>query len=232
MYQLFSKPSNLEAVFASFGTIEAVKVRCNIDLVVRRLKIPSRALLEQMLQEGISLHDIAQQPAPEQDWSLLSETVLRSHLRAAFLDEAKLFNALATLSLPQQVEIRDLFATTTSQLKLPSELLLRRMQDEGLSLEQFGIKATPVDKVERVRDKLNALHGLTQNPAVSLGEPTAHQNDMTAQASHPMSAGAMTSNADLASLKRRIQELKHQTVPDNEPANVVTLTTLQNRLKA
>ncbi len=221
MYRLFSNPSNLEAVFASFGTIEAVKVKCNIDLVARRLKIPSRALLEQMRQEGISLNDIAQTTSAQTDWSLMSETVLRSHLRAAFLDEAKLFNALATLSLPQQVELRDMFANAAAHLRLPSEMLLRRMQDEGLGLEKFGVKAVVIDKVDKVRDKLNALNSLTQRVE---SQPVATTNL------------AMPSAADsIASLKQRINQLKTQSVAEDipaTPANVVALAHLQTRLKA
>ena len=233
MYRLFSNPSNLEAVFASFGTIEAVKVKCNIDLVTRRLKIPSRALLEQMKQEGISLNDIAQTTSTETDWSLMSETVLRSHLRAAFLDEAKLFNALATLSLPQQVELRDMFAIAAAHLRLPSEMLLRRMQDEGLGLEKFGVKAVVVDKVDKVRDKLNALNSLTQRV-----EGQQQPNHNLATESHVVlpSSPTIASSADsIASLKQRINQLKNQSVADDErstSANVVALTHLQTRLKA
>lgn len=233
MYRLFSNPSNLEAVFASFGTIEAVKVKCNIDLVTRRLKIPSRALLEQMKQEGISLNDIAQTTSTETDWSLMSETVLRSHLRAAFLDEAKLFNALATLNLPQQVELRDMFAIAAAHLRLPSEMLLRRMQDEGLGLEKFGVKAVVVDKVDKVRDKLNALNSLTQRV-----EGQQQPNHNLATESHVVlpSSPTIASSADsIASLKQRINQLKNQSVADDEPstsANVVALTHLQTRLKA
>lgn len=239
MYRLFSNPSNLEAVFASFGTIEAVKVKCNIDLVTRRLKIPSRALLEQMKQEGISLNDIAQTTSTETDWSLMSETVLRSHLRAAFLDEAKLFNALATLSLPQQVELRDMFAIAAAHLRLPSEMLLRRMQDEGLGLEKFGVKAVVVDKVDKVRDKLNALNSLNSlNSLTQRVEGQQQPNHNLATESHVVlpSSPTIASSADsIASLKQRINQLKNQSVADDEPstsANVVALTHLQTRLKA
>lgn len=228
MYRLFSNPSNLEAVFASFGTIEAVKVKCNIDLVARRLKIPSRALLEQMRQEGISLTDIDEATKAETDWSLMSETVLRSHLRAAFLDEAKLYNALATLSLSQQAELRDMFTSAASHLKLPSELLLKRMQDEGLGLEKFGVNAAIVetvqkfDKLDKVRDKLNAL--VPQAPM----SKTALNADLNAD---------LNAEDSIASLKQRINQLKNQPVAATDEisrgsANVVALANLQTRLKA
>ncbi len=232
MYRLFSNPSNLEAVFASFGTIEAVKVKCNIDLVARRLKIPSRALLEQMRQEGISLTDIDEDTKAETDWSLMSETVLRSHLRAAFLDEAKLYNALATLSLSQQAELRDMFTSAASHLKLPSELLLKRMQDEGLGLEKFGVNAAIVetvqkfDKLDKVRDKLNAL--VPQAPM----SKTALNPNLNADFKADLNA-----EDSIASLKQRINQLKNQPVAATDEisrgsANVVALANLQTRLKA
>lgn len=226
MYRLFSNPSNLCAVFASYGTIEAVKVKCNIDLVTRRLKIPSRALLEQMKQEGISLNDVEQSTSSETDWSMMSETVLRSHLRAAFLEENKLYSALATLSLPQQALIRDLLEDSVSFLKLPSETLLRRMQDEGLGLEKFGVKHPVTTKVDKVRDKLNSLGTQPESQA-----PSATFSTTTF-------VGAIDPAADsLASLKQRINQLKNQQVnavesPPTDAPNVVAIAHLQTRLKA
>jgi hypothetical protein len=230
MYRLFSNPSNLCAVFASYGTIEAVKVKCNIDLVTRRLKIPSRALLEQMKQEGISLNDVEQSTSSETDWSMMSETVLRSHLRAAFLEENKLYSALATLSLPQQALIRDLFEDSVSFLKLPSETLLRRMQDEGLGLEKFGVKHPVTTKVDKVRDKLNSLGA----------QPESHATSINFSTSAPVSAAVSATDpaADsLASLKQRINQLKNQQVntvesPPTDAPNVVAIAHLQTRLKA
>ncbi len=226
MYRLFSNPSNLCAVFASYGTIEAVKVKCNIDLVTRRLKIPSRALLEQMKQEGISLNDVEQSTSSETDWSMMSETVLRSHLRAAFLDENKLQSALATLSLPQLALIRDLFEDSVSFLKLPSETLLRRMQDEGLGLEKFGVKHPVTTKVDKVRDKLNSLSLPPASPVTNQASSTA----TLTSASDPAADS-------LASLKQRINQLKNQHAnavesPPSEALNVVAIAHLQTRLKA
>ncbi len=235
MFRLFSNPTNLQAVFASYGTIEAVKVKCNIDLVVRRLKIPSQALLEQMQQEGISLNELDQAATTnEMDWSLMSETVLRSHLRAAFLDEAKLFNALASLNLSQQAELRDKFNGAVSHLKLPSEMLLRRMQEEGLGLEKFGVTANVAartvhvdsagDKLEQIRNKLNLL-----TPSTAMEQPL---NTWQQPVFEPQNTTLAT---DLGSIKARIQQLKQQ--PNTvdaiaSSANVVALTPNQNRLKA
>ena len=238
MFRLFSNPTNLQAVFASYGTIEAVKVKCNIDLVARRLKIPSQALLEQMRQEGISLNELNEAAATnEMDWSLMSETVLRSHLRAAFLDEAKLYNALASLSLSQQAELRDLFNVAASYLKLPSEMLLRRMQEEGLGLEKFGVAAslvertaqasTPLpdfDKLAQIRNKLNLL---TPKTAEEQPIQTAQVPGVERQISDAAT--------DLSKIKARIQQLKQQPAMVDalaSSANVVALTPNQNRLKA
>lgn len=216
MYRLFSNMSNLRAVFGSYSAIEALRVKSNIDVVVRRLKIPSRALLEQMKLEGISLTDFEQAVSSEVDWSMMSETVLRSHLRAAFLDETRLYDALAALSLSQQADIRDVMMDVVSFLHLPSETLLRRMQDEGLTLDKLGVKQTANSKIDSIREKLNSLnqHGLVQQP-----NPTSHPDD------------------SIASLKQRIQELKNKPTEINDienqtPVNVVALARLREKLKA
>lgn len=216
MYRLLSNVRNLQTVFSSFSTVEALRVKANIDLVVKRLKIPSRSLLEQMQQEGISLTDFDQSVTPETDWSMMSETVLRSHLRAAFLDENRLYDALAALNLSQQADIRDILTDVLSFLHLPSETLLRRMQDEGLTLDKLGVKQPEMNKVDTIRDKLNSLN----------------VKNTTAQPSK-------TTNADhsIAGIKQRIQQLKNQTIDsDNKeppvPLNVVALARLRDKLKA
>ncbi|RVU40760.1 hypothetical protein EOE67_04060 [Rheinheimera riviphila] len=216
MYRLFSNASNLRAVFGSYSTVEALRVKSNIDLVTRRLKIPSRALLEQMKQEGISLTDFEQKVTSEADWSMMSETVLRSHLRAAFLDEIKLYDALAALSLSQQADIRDVMLDVVSFLHLPSETLLRRMQDEGLTLDKLGVKQAAISKIDAIRDKLNSLN---QQSTAQQSSPTSHPDD------------------SIASLKQRIQQLKNQPAETehNEsqvPLNVVALARLREKLKA
>ena len=216
MYRLFSNASNLRAVFGSYSTVEALRVKSNIDVVVRRLKIPSRALLEQMKQEGISLTDFEQAVSSEADWSMMSETVLRSHLRTAFLDEMKLYDALAALSLSQQADIRDLLMDVVSFLHLPSETLLRRMQDEGLTLDKLGVKQTANSKIDSIREKLNSLN--QQNAA-------------------PQSNNTSMPDASIASLKQRIQQLKNQPAENvnnqsQAPLNVVALARLREKLKA
>jgi hypothetical protein len=216
MYRLFSNASNLRAVFSRYNTVEALKVKCNIEIVVERLNIPSRALLEQMKQEGISLKDFEQSVPSETDWSMMSDTVLHSHLRAAFLDDTKLYNALDALSLSQQADIRDVLLDEISFLQLPSENLLRRMHDEGLTLDKLGVKQATNTKIDVIREKLHALNGLKTT------------QDYPATASQPDS---------IENLKQRIHALKNTPVVTDTsatqvPMNVVTLSRLQERLKA
>lgn len=212
MYRLFSNATNLRSVFGSYNTLDALKVKYNIQQVLQRLQIPSRALLEHMEQEGIALKDIEQQVGSETDWSLMSETVLKSHLRAAFLDEAKLYDALSALSLSQQVDIRDLLAVVMGYLPVPSDTLLRRMEAEGLTLAKLGVEK-PRSKVDEIREKLSAL---------------APQPDKEPQSNH--------STDSLASLKQRIQQLKQQPADQQHeeemPLNVVALSRVQEKLKA
>ena len=215
MYRLFSNATNLRSVFGSYNTLDALKVKYNIQQVLQRLQIPSRALLEHMEQEGIALKDIEQQVSSETDWSLMSETVLKSHLRAAFLDETKLYDALSALSLSQQVDIRDLLNVVVGYLAVPSDTLLRRMEAEGLTLAKLGVKK-PRSKVDEIREKLSTL-----NSQQDKGQQ--HQSN--------------NSTDSIASLKQRIQQLKQQSADkqndeDEMPLNVVALSRVQEKLKA
>ncbi len=209
MYRFLSDAINLKAVFGSYSTVEALKVKSHMQQVMQRLRIPSRTLLEHMQQEGIALSDFAPAPTAPADWTALSETVIRSHLRATFLCPDKLYAALAALSLTQQVEVRDLLAVVSSYLRLPSETLLRRMEEEGLTLDKLGVSVPAVDKVALVRQKLNAL--TQQEEAAADIDP-------------------------LASLKQRINELKKlSNDPEQEsqvPMNVVSLAGAVGKLKA
>ncbi len=215
MYRYFSDATNLKAVFRSYSTLEALQVKHHIDAVLKQLKIPSRNLLEHMQQEGISLTELEPTAASGAyiDHSMMSEAVLRTHLRNTFLDQAKLHAALSALSLAQQVEVRDLLLVITSYLRLPSDTLLRRMQDEGLTLDKLGVKTKPEPDLTTVKQKLSAL------------------NQQYAAQAQPEAADS------LASLKRRIQQLNASTigVQDNDEvqvANVVNLARLQDKLKA
>lgn len=212
MYRFLSDAANLKAVFGSYSTVEALKVKSVIAQVVQQLKIPSQTLLDHMEQEGIALSDFAQAAPVDADWNALSETVIRSHLRATFLNPGKLHAALAALSLAQQVEIRDLLVVVSSYLRLPSDTLLRRMEEEGLTLDKLGVSLPEADKVALVRQKLNAL--AQQQPAAT--ETAADSNS-------------------LASLKLRISELKKHSKNLEQanpvPKNVVSLSGAAGKLK-
>lgn len=184
MYRFFSDVSNLKAVFGSYNTKQALTVKYTLDKVLQQLNIPSTVLLQQMQQEGLDLADFA--PATDsasaaEDWTTLSETVIRSHLASTFLNEAKLMAALSAMALHQQVEIRDLLMAAVGYLHLPSETLLRKMAQEGLTLSKLGIAApdtppadTPsADSVAAIRQKLQRLNAA---PATS----DALQEDVSA----------------------------------------------------
>lgn len=218
MYRFLSDATNLKAVFSSYTTLEALNVKAVIEQVVQQLKIPSKALLEHMEQEGIVLSDVAPTAPGDDNWTALSETVVRSHLRATFASHNKLYAALAALSLAQQVEIRDLLDVVSSYLRLPSDTLLRRMQEEGLTLDKLGVTVSVADKVAQVRQKLNVLS----------------QQAGAESAAVPASLAPADIDA-LSSLKQRISELKKP----NDSAerniqlagNVVSLTGVTGKLK-
>lgn len=167
MYRFFSDVSNLKAVFGSYNTKQALIVKYTLDKVLMQLKIPSTVLLQQMQQEGLNLADFAsqnQQGDTETDWAPLSDTVIRNHLHCTFLDEAKLTAAFSAMALHQQVEIRDLLKAAVGYLHLPSDTLLRKMEQEGLTLTKLGIAAAdeaPAGNVAAVRQKLQQLNAGT-----------------------------------------------------------------------
>jgi hypothetical protein len=211
MYRYLSDATNLKAVFGSYTTLEALQVKHHIERVVKQLKIPSRALLEHMQQEGICLSELETERKSEAEPGMMSEAVLRRHLRDMFLDQAKLLAALSALSLSQQVEVRDLLQVIVSYLRLPSDTLLRRMQDEGLTLDKLGVKTQP--DLTEVRDKLRALNQqyATKQPAEAA--------------------------ASLAQLKQRIEQLdthkaELQGASEIQAPNVVEIARLQDKLKA
>lgn len=216
MYRFLSDASNLKAVFGSYSTLDALKVKNHIELTVRQLNIPSKALLEHMEQEGIVLSELSAQNTVLEPGAELSETVIRSHLRATFLQQEKLYAALSALNLAQQVEIRDLLNVVSSYLRLPSETLLRRMQDEGLTLDKLGVAIAKPDKVDQVRQKLMALSARDETAA---GETTPRSDK----------------SDDLTLLKQRITQLKQQSLANESAqqvgANVVSLSGVVSKLK-
>lgn len=163
MYRFFSDVSNLKAVFGSYNTKQALIVKYTLDKVLKQLKIPSTVLLQQMQQEGLNLADFASQnlqAEPDAEWAPLSDAVIRNHLHSTFLDETKLIAAFSAMALHQQVEIRDLLTAAVGYLHLPSDTLLRKMEQEGLTLTKLGIAAAdeaPASNVAAVRQKLQQL---------------------------------------------------------------------------
>lgn len=167
MYRILSDTDNLKQVFSAFSTSEALLVKHNIQRVFQQLNVPSPALLAQMRAEGLSLN--AFEPANSADTELQysSDTVLRAHLTTMFLAEKQLYAAMSMLTLSQQVEVRDLLNILSEHLRLPSDTLLQRMADEGLTLEKLGVAGKPTDKLAQVREKLQAA-GDNNNPAKSV----------------------------------------------------------------
>lgn len=213
MYRYLSDATNLKAVFGSYTTLEALQVKHHIERVLKQLQIPSRTLLEHMQQEGITLSELETEPRGEAEHGMMSEALLRRHLRSTFLDQTKLHAALSALSLSQQVAVRDLLQVIMSYLRLPSDTLLRRMQDEGLTLDKLGVKTEPGPDIHALRNKLSVLNQQYVVPA-------------------------QTDAADsLAQLKQRIQQLNASKVDEIQSnqiqaANVVNLARLQEKLKA
>ncbi|MDP2715812.1 hypothetical protein [Rheinheimera sp.] len=166
MYRILSDTDNLKQVFSAFSTTEALLVKHNIQWVFQQLNVPSPALLAQMRAEGLSLS--AFEPAHNSDTELQysSDTVLRAHLTTMFLAEKQLHAAMSMLTLSQQVEVRDLLNLLSEHLRLPSDTLLQRMADEGLTLEKLGVAGKPLDKLAQIREKLKAAGD--NNPAKSV----------------------------------------------------------------
>ncbi|WP_166840728.1 hypothetical protein [Rheinheimera pleomorphica] len=230
MYRFLSDSANLKAVFGSYSTLEALRVKCNIEQAVKRLSIPSAALLEQMQQEGLNLADIEPAVKDNAEWAVMSETVIRSHLRSTFLAEDKLYAALSALSLSQQAEVRDLLQVVVGYLHLPSETLLKRMAEEGLTLDKLGVKSSTA-QVDNVRNKLNALNQQHRAQA-----PLADNQQRTLDAV----AGIRQRIKQLGETQLRdTNEKPSETVtqsdandPERAAENVVTFSAMQEKLKA
>ncbi|SNY51372.1 hypothetical protein SAMN06297280_1829 [Arsukibacterium tuosuense] len=156
MYRILTDVNNLQHVFSAFSANEALIVKYNIQRVFVQLKIPSAALLAQMHSEGLSLSAFEETKTSDTELQHSSDSVLRAHLATLFLVEKQLFAAMSMLTLSQQVEVRDLLETLSEHLRLPSETLLQRMAEEGLTLEKLGVVAKPADKLGQIRAKLQA----------------------------------------------------------------------------
>lgn len=205
MYRILSDSNNLKQVFSAFSPGEALLVKHNIQRVFQQLNVPSSALLAQMRAEGLSLSAFEPVHSNEAELQYSSDTVLRAHLTTMFLAEKQLYAAMAMLTLSQQVEVRDLLNALSEHLRLPSDTLLQRMADEGLTLEKLGVAGKPSDKLAQVREKLQAA-GDNSNRAASVED-----------------------------VKRRLALLhgdvtKAEPEQNNAAGNIIHLTALQERL--
>jgi len=156
MFRILNDVTNLQLVFANYSAAEALKVQHNIRAVTATLRIPGAELLRQMRAEGLDITEFDTVPATIGSAPLdCSETVLRSHLRTLFLSQQKLETALQGLSLTQRVTVRDQLEFASSSLRLPSEQLLQRMAEQGLTLDKLGLgQSAGQDKISAIRQRL------------------------------------------------------------------------------
>lgn len=174
MFRILTDLTNLQQVFASYSAAEALKVQHNIKAVIKQLGIPDKELLRQMRAEGLDLAEFAPAPAVS-ELPECSDTVLRSHMRSLFLSAQKLLAAITPLSLAQQVSVREQLEFACTALRLPSEQLLQRMAEQGLTLEKLGLAEPATDPLAAVRQRLaGALTTDAQPGAVA---PQASQQD-------------------------------------------------------
>lgn len=122
---------NISTVFSQYSVLDALKVKHNIEYAIDALHIPSKELLQEMAQEGISIDEF-EQSSPEVDTRDVTSSILRSHLKALFLDHQTLLQTLSGFSLSQRIEVRDYLFNLISLLKLPSPQLLEKLIQEGL----------------------------------------------------------------------------------------------------
>lgn len=214
MYRILTDVNNLQHVFSAFSTTEALIVKHNIQHVCQQLKIPSAALLEQMTAEGLSLSAFETTKTSDTQLQHSSDGVLRAHLTTMFLIEKQLLAAMSMLTLSQQVEVRDLLDVLSQHLHLPSETLLKRMAEEGLTLEKLGVTSKPADKLAQIREKLQAAAAGNKTPAKSVAEIKDRLATLHGNNSKPVHHDKIDKLIDSKN--------------DNE--NIIHLKTLQERL--
>ncbi|GAA0552729.1 hypothetical protein GCM10009098_20540 [Rheinheimera aquimaris] len=170
MFRILTDLTNLQQVFASYSAAEALKVQHNIKAVIKQLGIPDKELLRQMRAEGLDLAEFAPAPAVS-ELPECSDTVLRSHMRSLFLSAQKLSAAIQALNLAQQTSVREQLEFACTALRLPSEQLLQRMAEQGLTLEKLGLVEPATDPLAAVRQRLaGALTADTQTTAADASQ--------------------------------------------------------------
>lgn len=189
MFAIFSQEENLIAVFKKYSVTEALKVKFNILQAIKTLNIPSDDLIEHMRNEGLCITDFSLGSEKSSSVYESSPSIILAHLHKVFLEKQKLIDAMSGFSMAQAIEIRALLQKNMSQLKLPSDELMSKMEQEGLSLQRIGIEntspqstvssiklaktkkllsqaieETAEDKKNRIKSKLNALAEGVQKP--------------------------------------------------------------------
>jgi len=187
MFAIFSQEENLIGVFQKYSVTEALKVKFNILQAIKTLNIPSDDLIEHMRKEGLCITDFSLSSDKSSFAYESSPSIIRAHLHKVFLDKQKLIDAMDGFSMSQAIEIRALLQKNLSELKLPSDDLISKMEQEGLSLQRIGIEnssaqstvssiklaktkkvlsqaieETVEDKTSRIKSKLNALVHLAE----------------------------------------------------------------------
>lgn len=142
MFAIFSDEENLLAVFKKYSVTEALKVKFNILQAIKTLNIPSDELIAHMRDEGLCITDFNLGTEKSSHVYESSPSVIRAHLHKVFLDRQKLIDAMSGFSMSQAIEVRALLQKNMAQLKLPSDDLLSKMEQEGLSLQRIGIENT------------------------------------------------------------------------------------------
>ncbi|MBQ1782155.1 MAG: hypothetical protein II007_00720 [Gammaproteobacteria bacterium] len=177
MHSILADSDSIEAVFDKFSAVEAMQVSINLDQAMLHLKAPSPALLQQMAAEGLSAADFDMlNGTPTRGRSTLAEcapSVLRVHLQAMFLDVEKLKAAFSTLSMSESLAVKQTLETARRRLKVPSAALLARMKQEGLAMNQFGIK-DPAAEAAEIAKKAEMARTLL-NSALELDRPAASE---------------------------------------------------------
>jgi len=189
MFAIFSQQENLVAVFKKYSVTEALKVKFNILQAIKTLNIPSDDLIAHMRNEGLCITDFSLGSEKSPSVYESSPGIIRAHLHKVFLDKQKLIGAMSGFSMSQAIEVRALLKNNMSQLKLPSDELISKMEQEGLSLQRIGIEntspqstvssiklaqtkkllsqaieETTEDKKSRIKSKLNALVQSVEKP--------------------------------------------------------------------
>ncbi|HEY9043664.1 MAG TPA: hypothetical protein VIN66_15895 [Rheinheimera sp.] len=211
MFRILTDLTNLQQVFASYSAAEALKVQHNIKAVIKQLGIPDKELLRQMRAEGLDLAEFAAAPAVS-ELPECSETVLRSHMRSLFLSAEKLSAAIQGLNLAQQASVREQLEFACSALRLPSEQLLQRMAEQGLTLEKLGLVEPAADAVSAVRQRLaGALKAEAQPAAADKPQPdTLNQVRQRLQALNADTVSATESTAageNIVSLQQAVARI-------------------------